>query len=109
MNMQIEFTSDEDAPVKVVVDIPVDEKAMQQQNELNYEEMQSENNSRGSEGSAKECSIYDDCVLFIEPMFIIDPRNFTCMSIKIQLRRLIRCVPNQCRVMMSLLNRSRNR
>jgi len=109
-NLQLEYTSDEEVPVKVVMDIPVDEKALAHQADINNEELNSESLSRNStEETNKEYSIYEEGVIFVEPMFILDPRHFTCMSLKLQLRRMLWCVPDQTRLMLSLLNRSRNK
>eukprot|EP00347_Sterkiella_histriomuscorum_P007368 403349210 len=121
-NLQLQYTgSDDENPVKVFLDIPVDESKAQQERELQHEEedhsSQSSKRSGDSdqkrhnndEGDKREFDIYEEGIVFVDPLIIIDPKNHSCFSLKMQLTRMVRQGPDQCRIVLSLLNRSRNR
>ena len=60
-----------------------------------------------------EYAVYDEHTLFVEPMYIIDLRQSACMTLKLSLPKLLETnsngVDNKGRIMMSLLNRARNK
>lgn len=42
-------------------------------------------------------------------MFILDLKNYACMTLKLSLPRFMKTVPDKCRLLHSLQNRSRNK
>lgn len=58
----------------------------------------------------KEYDIYDsESVVFIDPMIMIDVRNFSCLTLRLKLERYARSCKDSGRMMLSLLCRSRNK
>lgn len=58
----------------------------------------------------KVYDIYDsDCVVFVDPMIMIDVKNFSCLTIRLKLERYVRTCKDNGKMMMSLLCRSRNK
>jgi len=58
---------------------------------------------------AREFDIYDEGVLFIDPMIMIDTKNYSCLTLSLKLNRFAKTCHNEGRMMMSLLCRSRNK
>lgn len=48
-------------------------------------------------------------MIFVEPMFIIDAKNFKSYTMKLSLNRLIEKQRNMCRQAICLLNRTNNK
>lgn len=58
----------------------------------------------------KHYDIYDsESVVFVDPMVIIDMKNFSCLSLKLKLERYAKSCQDNGRMMLSLLCRSRNK
>ena len=58
----------------------------------------------------KEYNIYDaENVVFIDPMFIIDTKNNSCLTLKFNIKRFTKTVSNESRLIQSLLSRQRNK
>lgn len=66
--------------------------------------------SRKDNADLKHYDIYDsESVVFVDPMVIIDMKNFACLSLKLKLERYARSCSDNGRMMLSLLCRSRNK
>ncbi|CDW82519.1 UNKNOWN [Stylonychia lemnae] len=58
---------------------------------------------------AREFDIYDDGVIFVDPMILIDTKNYSCLTLRLHLERFAKTCHNEGRMMLSLLCRSRNK
>jgi len=47
--------------------------------------------------------------MFVDPMIIIDMRSFSCLTLKVCLHRFIKTASNKTRMVLSLMNRSKNK
>lgn len=58
----------------------------------------------------KEYNIYDaESLVFIDPMFIIDTKNNSCLTLKFHLKRYIKTVKGESRLIQSLISRQKNK
>ena len=70
--------------------------------------------SAEEEGERQETAIdynlYSETdVLFVEPSFILDLKNNSCLTLRLSLKRYVEAVPSKGRLLMSLVNRGRNK
>lgn len=62
-----------------------------------------------SSPSNVKTDIYDPSLIFIEPMFIIDPKKYRNFTFKLNLDKMIEKQKNMCRQAICLLNRTNNK
>ena len=94
--------------LKVKLDIPVDEDAIMQEKDILHEEEAPSSQSLSDEeskdtaiksgfgviGQNRNFNIYDEGIIFVDPLFILDPRNHSCLCLKLQLTRMVKQVPD---------------
>ena len=61
------------------------------------------------ESKGGDFDIYNDKIVFLEPMFVIDGQKHRCFTFKVNLERFMHKAKNMCRQAICLLNRSNNK
>lgn len=57
----------------------------------------------------RDFDIYDEGMIFVDPMIIIDTRNYSCLTLRLHLERYVKSSNDQGKMMLSMLCRSRNK
>ena len=110
MNFKLHYTSDEEAPLKAEVDIPISSNQRQIiEEEKGMFEGEREEGKQQIMQSEDMLNIYDEGIFFIDPMIMISMKSNQCMTYKVNNKRLVKYTTDKCRGCLSLLNRSKNK
>jgi hypothetical protein len=95
INFKFNYTGEDDTPINLGIDLGQIEK-------------EKEVNTR--KAMIKTVDMYDtQHMLYVEPMFVIDTKNFCQFTFKLNLQKLIEKQRNMCRQAICLLNRANNK
>ena len=92
-NFKVNFTGDDNEPLKAQLDIPFDKKE----------------SSEETKAITPDIDIYDQTAIYVAPMYIIHTRSFRSLTLKISLTDFITHGVDACRTQLSLLNRQFNK
>lgn len=102
VNFQFNYSGDDDSPIKVGIDVNAGPS------QADKSPATRENAQKQKTGA--EHDVYDpNSVIFVEPMFIIDTKNYRNFTMKLSLEKLIEKQRNMCRQAICLLNRTNNK
>jgi len=100
VNFQFNYSGDDENPIKVGIDVNTGASEKPK--------VQMMGNQRSSKPGSFD--VYDTSnIIFIEPMFLVDMKNYRNFTMKISLEKFIETQKNMCRQAISLLNRQNNK
>ena len=98
VNFQFNYTGDDEAPIKLGLDV------------AGADSQGNSDSPNQIKASGSGPNIYDtSSMIFIEPMFMVDAKNYRNYTIKLSLEKFIEKQRNMCRQAICLLNRTNNK